>query len=235
MRTFAKAALGVAVVALAASVSLAQQPPRPGGGGFGGMGMDGPMLLLNKSVQDELKLTDDQKADLKKIGDKRDEAARKAMQDAGGDFSKIQEVMKPIMEDATKALAKPVESLKPDQAKRFKQIQVQVKGIRAFSDEDTLKSLKLTDKQKEEIAAELKDLKKDSEELFKDLPRGDREKRQEAFKKAAEMTKATTDKITGTLTDDQKKAWKDMAGEKFEIKTEIPGGGPGGVKKDKGF
>ena len=118
MRTFAKAALGVAVVALAASVSLAQPP-----GGGRGMGMDGPMLLLNKSVQDELKLTDDQKADLKKVADKLDESRKKVMADAGGDFSKIREAMAPLMEEATKSLAKPVENLKPEQSKRFKQIQ----------------------------------------------------------------------------------------------------------------
>ena len=37
-----------------------------------------------------------------------------------------------------------------------------------------------------------------------------------AMKKRAEITKATTEKATALLTDDQKKAWKDLTGDPFE-------------------
>ena len=88
MRIFAKALLSVAVVCCAASLAMAQR--QPGGGGRGGMAMmEGPMLLLNKSVQDELKLTDDQKADIEKINKKMADARQKAVADAGMDRTKL--------------------------------------------------------------------------------------------------------------------------------------------------
>ena len=128
MRTLAKMALSVAVAAFVASVSLAQPGERPGGGR--GMGQSGPALLLNKSVQEELKLTDDQKADLHKVSEKQTEAAKKAFEDNKGDREKAMEAIKTIREDTNKSLAKTVASLKPDQAKRFKQIEIQVEGVR---------------------------------------------------------------------------------------------------------
>ena len=231
MYTVGKTALSLAVLVLVASVGLAQ------GRGFPGLGgaTDGPVLILNKSVQDELKLNDDQKADLKKIADKQAETIQKIFEDlrAGGTFDrdKIQEAMKKIQEDANKAVAKTVDGLKDDQKKRFKQIQVQVKGIRAFSDDELTKDLKLTDKQKDDIKEQTGDLTKDIAEIFKDLPRGDAKAREEAQKKVADLTKMAMDKITGSLTDAQKKTWKDMNGEKFDLKMDAFPGFPG---KDKG-
>ena len=43
---------------------------------------------------------------------------------------------------------------------------------------------------------------------------GDRE---ENAKKFAEMRKDTMEKITGVLTADQKKTWKEMTGEPFDV------------------
>jgi Spy/CpxP family protein refolding chaperone len=235
MRTFATAALSVAVLALCASVSNAQRQP----GGRGGMGgaLEGPMLLLNKSVEDELKLTDAQKDEVKKIQDKRTEDMRKAFQDSGMDKEKMQEAMKAVTESTTKAVNKVVEGLKPEQQKRFKQIQVQVKGLRAFADEDVAKALKLTDKQKEEAKTAADELAKDSRDLLTDAGR-DRDKRAEAQKKITELTAKATDKILGGLNDEQKKTYKELTGEKFEYKPDAPmGGGKGGKggKTDKSF
>jgi Spy/CpxP family protein refolding chaperone len=230
MRNFAKAALSVAVVAFAASISLAQGG-RPGGQ------MEGPVLLLNKSVQDELKLTDDQKADLKKVADKMKESMQKAFTDNPGKDGKEKRdaAIKEITEDTTKTVTKTIDGLKDAQKTRFKQIQVQVKGLRAFSDEAVAKTLKLTDKQKDEIKTSADDLQKDVRELMMAAGR-DPEKRAEAQKKAAELTTKATEKVVSSLSDEQKKTWKELSGDKFDYKPEnlFPGGG-GKKGGDKSF
>jgi len=227
MRTFATAALSVAVLVSAASVSLAQ--------GRGGRGMfappQGPMLLLNKSVQDELKLTDDQKTDLKKIQEKMTEAMADARSKNKDDQEALQKARKEITDDTTKAASKIADTLKDDQKKRFKQIEIQVKGIQAFQDEEVAKTLKLTDKQKDDAKTVVEDLTKDTGEIFKDAG-GDRTKMAEARKKIAEATTKATDTIVSKLTDDQKKTWKEITGDKFDYKPEFPGFG-GGKRKDK--
>jgi Spy/CpxP family protein refolding chaperone len=241
MRTFAKMALSVAAAAFAVSVSLAQGG-RPGFGAMAGL-TEGPMLLFNKSVQDELKLTDEQKTDLKKLQEKQGEAIRKVFEDAkGGGFEKIQEAMKTAMEDTTKALAKTADSLKDDQKKRFKQIQVQVKGVRNFIGEDdqakeVQKKLQLTDKQMDDFKEQGSDLEKDVREVFKDVGR-DPDKRKEAMEKVTALNKATLDKIAGSLTKEQKEMWKTLTGDKFDYKPEMPNFGgfgvrPGDKKSDK--
>ena len=141
--------------------------------------------------------------------------------------------MKPINEETTKSLKDgPMAALKPEQAKRFQQIEIQQKGLAAFNDAEVQKTLKITDKQKDEIAGQIKDVEKDRAEIMKDA-QGDRTKMQEARTKITELNTKATDKIISTLTDDQKKAYKELVGEKFEIKFDFGGGK--GKKGDKSF
>jgi len=229
MRYFGKMALSVAVVAMAASVCFAQ-----GGRGRGGMQTpEGPLLLGNKSVQDELKLTDDQKKEIKTVTDAQREKMTKAFADNKGDQEAITKAMKEITDDSNKALTKTVDSLKDNQKKRFKEIQIQVKGLKAFADEEVVKALKLTDKQKDDFKAQADDFDKDRRALMTDAGR-DAAKRAEAVTKANELQAKVTDKILGSLKDDQKKTWKEMTGDKFDFKPDAPMG-RGGAKNDKSF
>ncbi len=231
MRTFAKMALSVAVVAMAASVSMAQRQP----GGRGGMGQpEGPMLLANKSVQEELKISDDQKKELTTLQEKMREGMTKAFTDNKDDKDARTKAMKEVTDDATKSFTKVADGLKDDQKKRFKQIQVQVKGIKAFEDEDVAKSLKLTDKQKDDAKAKADELDKDRRAIMQELGRqATAEQRAEATKKVADMTTKATDSVISSLSDDQKKTWKELTGDKFDYKPDAFGGrGPG--KGDKG-
>jgi len=231
MRIFAKMVLSVAVVAIATSVCFAQ-----GGRGGGGRGMgtpEGPLLLGNKSVQDELKLTDDQKKEIKTVTDAQREKMTKAFADNKGDMDAITKAMKEINDDANKTLTKTLDGLKDDQKKRFKQISVQVKGLKAFSDPDVVTALKLTDKQKDDFKAQADDFDKDRRALMTDAGR-DATKRAEATTKANELQAKVTDKIVGSLTDDQKKTFKEMTGDKFDFKPDAPMG-RGAPKNDKSF
>ncbi len=230
MRSVYAKVLAAGAIVLAASPAFAQ-PPRPGGpGGFGGMMQQAPsieMLLRNDKVQEELKLTDDQKAGIKKATDTVSAKYKDDMDKARADrdFPKMGELRKSMSADLEKALA---DVLKPEQTKRVKQIQVQNAGLAAFSMDDVQTALKLTDKQKDDVKQEGKDLQDDIRDLMQGA-QGDREKMADAMKKVQALRTDTLSKIVDGLSDDQKKTWKDLTGDKFAVALGGPGGfGPGG-------
>ena len=165
MRSVYARVLTAGLLVLLASPAFAQPP--------GGRGMFQPtaaMLLRDEKVQEELKLTDAQKADFKKITDKYKDDIEKARTDR--DFPKMMELFKSASEDVDKAVPT---VLKPEQRKRLDQLLVQVSGVNAFSKDEVKSALKLTDNQEKEIQTTLDDLKKDREDLLKDVGE-DREK-----------------------------------------------------------
>jgi hypothetical protein len=103
-----------------------------------------------------------------------------------------------------------------------------------FTSTDVQHELKLTDDQKTKITKIVTDTEADVKEVRKGLGKGaTKEEREEATKKTDTLNKDAMEKIAGDkgiLTADQKKIWKDLPGEKFEIKFE--GGGGGKKKKD---
>ena len=204
-------ALAAGIVALTVESVSAQ---RPGGGrGFGGGGFQ---LLANKSVQEELKLSDAQK---EKIEAKAKDY-RSKMQDV---FAKLKDVpkderrekmtslMKEANAEADKAAA---EILKPDQMKRFRQIERQQQGITSLTSEDTAKELKLSDTQKEKLKAINEELSNDMRELFKGGGGKD------ARAKITALRKEAMDKAVAVLNADQKTKWKEMTGAPFEVRFE---------------
>jgi hypothetical protein len=219
MRTLYKLTLILGAAALL--VGSAQAQP---GRGFGGGGVGA--LLTNKSVQEELKLKDDQKDKIKTAVDK----VREDMKD---DIAKLRdrntsrEDRAEIGKKVSEATMKAVDSiLTKDQLARLKQIQLQQEGIRAYANSEVQSALKLSDDQKDKIKTIVEDTGKEVREAFQGINFQDREKMAEARKKMETLNKEATDKITSLLKDDQKKTLKDLMGEKFEIKFEgRPGGG----------
>jgi hypothetical protein len=177
--------------------------------------MSSLVLLGNESVQKDLKLSDDQVKEVKDAVKKATEA-RQGLQDLDREerTKKIQEITK----ESDKAVAK---ILKKDQAKRLKQIALQVQGARAFADAAVAKELKLTDDQKKKLRA----IQTEAQTALRDARQdagGDREALQ---KKIREINKDTFDKAMKELTDDQKTTWKKMTGKKFEGTITFGGGG----------
>jgi hypothetical protein len=203
-----------------------------GGFGFGGM-LTGDMLLSNKSVQTELKFDDDQKKAVAEIAKKQQEAIAKAREDM--DFSGIGK----IMEESRTAYGKLRKTLKSAQETRLTQIEIQLadrnKSAEVFKRENVAKALKLTDKQKSMIKDTLTSVESDTKELREEA-KGDREKFREIQQKIQKLRTEAYTKITKGFSEDQQKAWKEMQGEKFELKMDNPfggRGGKGGKKKDK--
>jgi Spy/CpxP family protein refolding chaperone len=211
MRTFGKTILAFSIATMLAAPAWAQQ-----GRGFGRGG--GAALLTNKSVQQELKVTDAQAEKLTAFGEqirtKQREEFQK-LQDVSEDQrpAKMQELMRSINADLQKGLP---EILKPEQVKRFTQIQLQQAGPNAFMTPNVQQKLKLTDDQKTKIR-EITDVLGQS---MREAGQNFQADREGTMKKMAELRKDATDKVFGVLTDDQKKSHKELVGDPFEVKYE---------------
>jgi hypothetical protein len=200
---------------------------------FGGMGRGGDSnsMLSSKDVQKELKLSEDQIKTITTARDEMTKAMRAAFQD--GDREAIQKAQ----EEQAKTLTKIRDGFTAEQKKRFFQLEVQsaAKGNQAaiFGREDVQKAMKFTSEQKDKIKSALSELQKDSKEVFEDA-QGDREKMQGAMKKLQGLGKDTFDKITKSLSDDQKKAWKEIQGDEFkgEFRSNPFGKGKGKKRDD---
>ena len=87
------------------------------------------------------------------------------------DLSQEQRATK--MKEAQAELAKSLDGiLKPEQVKRFRQIELQVGGMMAFGQPRVQEALKLTDEQKEKINDIQKDLQKEMQEMFQGFKPG---------------------------------------------------------------
>jgi len=212
---------------------------QPGGGfGFGGQGP--AQLVANKAVQEDLKMTDEQ---VEKVKTWSKEFSDKVREDMKGKFADLKDKTKEERAEAiaaftaenNKAAYKGLDGvLKPEQVKRLKQIQIQASGINAYTNPEVVAALKLTDSQKSTIKGVSADYDKDRGQIFKDAWIGgggkggfDKEKFADANKKVEKVRKEAQAKIEETLTDDQKKAWKELTGEAFDTSKLTQGGGRG--------
>ncbi len=207
--------------------ALAQQQRQRGQGqgqgrgqGRGGFGFGPGMLIRNEGVQKELKLDGDQiekaTAAVQKVQDKHADDRAK-LQDLEGQerFEKMMALNQAISAETMKALE---DVLKPEQIKRLKQIQLQQRGVDAFTDPEVEKALKLTSEQKEKIKTIAGDAAAQRRELFQ--PGGGADF-QEMQKKMAALQKTAMENVSALLHADQKQAWKDMIGQPFEV--QFPG------------
>jgi hypothetical protein len=189
--------------------------------------------LNNEDVQKELKFTDKQKEDAKAfapaMGGGRGQGGgggggggggRQRGQGQGGQPSEQAQAAEKFVK----------ESLSADQQKRYTQIRLQVMGLAAYGEEDVQTALKFTDDQKSKIKTLLDDYNKDVRELMPQRSAGGggggggggNVDFQEIQKKREALTKTYTEKVQGTLTDDQKKAWQDLIGAEFKLQRRAP-------------
>jgi hypothetical protein len=200
MRTFCKAMLALGVAALLAGPASAKYHGRAGA-----------FLLLNKSVQQELKLDQSQidkiTAALQKVGD-----------EYKGDVAKLRGPNISRQERAelgskiAKASRKAVKGiLRPEQAKRFHQIRVQAAGVYAFLSPRVQKTIKMTDPQKAEFKAIATSYGQARHASFHSA-QGDRGK---AFAQAVALRKEKMAAAMKVLTGEQQKAYKEMVGVPF--------------------
>lgn len=203
------------VIAFVATDANAQ---RPGGGGFGFGGGGGFTLVQNKGVQEELKITEEQIASIKTASEKvnKDFPRPKFGKDNTMSKEEREKANKDRAEATTKALA---EILKPEQAKRLKQIERQQDvAVTLTTDMDAVKELNLSDEQKDKIKALIDDNRKEMPKFSKDT------NFKELQEKITTLRKELKEKTLKVLNEDQTKKWKELTGAPFEVKFEFGGG-----------
>jgi hypothetical protein len=224
-------ALTIGLVAVLAGTASAQrQRGGQGRGGFGGGGVG--FLISNEAVQKELKMDKDQ-------ADKATEAVKKVREKHADDFSKLrdvpqderrtkmQELSKEVNEETLKSVG---EVLKPEQMTRLKQIELQRSSFAAFTRPDVQEALKLTTEQKEKVKTISDEANKDIQALRGAGGQGrgqggaggaGRGQGRGGFgannEKVTALRKETNGKLVALLTDDQKKTWKGLTGDAFEV------------------
>jgi hypothetical protein len=203
--------LAVGAVALLATVAVAQQPQR--GGGFGLA-----QMFDNKDFQKELSLTDEQVEKAKKIAtdvhDKHKDELDKLPQGQEG-FAERMKLNRQITEETIKELG---DTLKPEQTKRLKQIQLQTTvrfmGPGIFLTPDVESALKLNDKQKDDLKTMSEDYRKE----LQDLRAGGGGFNAETRQKMESIRKESMENAVKVLDDKQKKDWEDLTGKPFEMR-----------------
>jgi Spy/CpxP family protein refolding chaperone len=213
MRFFGKAVLTVGALALMVSPALAQGRGGAGGGAGGGGGAAG--FLMAPNVQKDLKLTDEQ---VKRVQETLRETREKyqgdyaALRDASPDVrsAKMATLNESVNNDVKKAL-----SFSAEQSKRFDQIALQAHGLQAFGSRAVDENLKLTDDQKSKIH-EIVEATQSSVAGASNKDASEQE-RTDARNKRAATQRENNAKFQALLTDDQKKAWKELTGEPIEI------------------
>ena len=206
---------------LAFARPAASQPPFAGGGG-GPLGLASQpiektgdfLLLLNPSVQDELKLDKDQRDRLAKLPETVRARHKQAHDQLQKDIKEDQEkTAKATEEFYKKADAELGRILKPEQARRLKQIQLQLQGLSAFFDTNIVEALKLTEKQQRELRKLREALSRDASEIRTKSMKDGPVKAPPPFMEMAAMDSKATAKAVELLNDQQKSTWKELTGE----------------------
>jgi hypothetical protein len=186
--------------------------PPPGGphpGGPNGFPMRGPEafgasgLLTQPAVRQDLKLSDEQAKTISALADKRWELV-------WGRRSAAEEAQRGADIGANETASLKV--LRPEQAKRLRQIVWQRRGPHAFFDPEVADALNLTTDQKER----LHEIEEEMRQSLRRPPGAPGEHRPEGYKHSEEFWKSANDRLMSVLSDEQKAKWKELTGEPFQ-------------------
>ncbi len=238
----------------------------PGGGGFGmrGGGMVGGVagLLRSEQVQEEIKVTAEQKTKLRAFAEEqgaqmrermgqmfggRDRENREELSDAERQAQR-EKMMKEFQERAKKAEESIRGMLEAKQFKRLKQIEMQQQGVNALMRPDIAQALGLTEEQQAKMKEVFEGIQKKRQEIgeqsrslfqgFREASEDERaklrEKGEELRAKGEALQKESEQKAMGLLTADQKEKLKGLMGERFELDRRRMSGRPGGGRQGGG-
>ncbi len=219
-RTLSLLVLATALL-LGTTLLATAEAQRPGGDrrGPGRRSLLG--LLRSEQVQKELKLTDDQTAKVKEIGEKlREEMSSqwsgvREMEDRDARRAKMTELTKQMDEKSREGLR---DVISWEQLMRLYQIRLQIRGsVYGLNHEWIANRLQLTSEQKDKLS----EIKKSNEQTMREAFSSFRDLSQEERReKMGEFRKIRTDadeQALGVLTDEQKTTYEQLKGEKFEF------------------
>ena len=230
-------------VFLAGGMLAVVQAQQGRGGGMFGIGGGPAALIVNKAVKEDLKVSEDQGTKItdwaKDFKDKANEIRKdkgverggfgKGGNKGGAPSTEMMEKMAAANAEISKLAYKELgEILNKDQIKRLKEIDRQQKGLAAFTEADVADALKLTDDQNTKIKGYATDMGKERREIMSDAGLGgggggfkkgdfDVEKFKEATTKIQKAEKEYMVKAVDQLNDEQKKTFKTLIGEPFDL------------------
>jgi Spy/CpxP family protein refolding chaperone len=180
--------------------------------------LGGSFFVFRDKVQEELKLSDEQKQKLQEKFPEYVEATMKV-------FEKIKEATpeegEKTMQDHRKESGEKLSALLKDvldarQQHRLFQLQLQQAGVFALMGENpAFKSLKIADEQRKRFKEVIQEMEKKIEPLAKEGRTGGNP--EETMAKAKKVRKEHEGKIEAILTDAQKKQWKELLGKPFDL------------------
>lgn len=230
--------IGLAVVlgmlTICAAVAAAQNPPREGRGRGMRDGTSSVMLLRSEQVQKELKLTDEQKTKLQALADKIRSETRQRMSGlrdlSSEERRKKFDEMRPEMQKLEESQRKDVAAiLNPDQARRFRQIELQQLRSAALLQADVATTLRLTEEQKkklQEVATQT------AEKL--QTQTGEGTDRQQSREKRRQLRDDGDKQAMAILTQEQKTKLTEMLGQPFQLDRSQLGTGRRGNRGQRG-
>ena len=154
-----------------------------------------PSIITRDYIQEELKLSDDQKQTLqKKLPD--------YVKDSGAQ-EKLWAFLK--------------ETLNAEQFKRFQQLELQHEGPPALFRPEIAKELKITDEQRQQFMGLIQEMQMKIQPLMKESKSaGNPEKLEEFRLKVIKLRQDCLGKMAALMSDAQKKQWQEMTGKPFD-------------------
>jgi hypothetical protein len=180
--------------------------------------LQGPFLVCREKVQDDLKLTKEQK---EKVDQHLQEGLPDTMQFlqkldglSGEEREKEIKAYRPKAREKLAAFLK--QTLKDEQLKRLRQLELQQEGAFALLHEpETGKALKVSDEQRKQFMGVVMELQKKIGPLIKEAQTGGNP--EEIRPKVMKIRKEYEGKLEALLTDAQKKQWKEMIGKPLNL------------------
>ncbi len=176
-----------------------------------------PFLVFRGKVQEELKLSDEQKKKLEK-------RLQDTVQDAMQFFQKLgdkkpeerEKELHAYREEAQENLTAFLkETLKEEQFKRLRQVMLQREDLFALGNAEIMKELEITDKQRQQFVEVVQEMQKKIEPLLKEAQKGG--KPEEIRPKVMKIREEHVGRIEAILNDAQKKQWKTMLGNPLDL------------------
>jgi hypothetical protein len=177
-----------------------------------------PFLVFHDKVQDELKLSDEQKKKLEK-------RFQDTVQDAMQFFQKLgdkkpeerEKELHAYREKAQENLTAFLQGLlQEEQFKRLRQVMLQRDRLFALlGNAEITKELEITDKQRQQFGEVAQEMHKKIEPLMKEAQKGGNP--QEIGPKIRKIRKEQEERIEALLSDAQKKRWKELLGKPLDL------------------
>ena len=175
--------------------------------------LGGPFFVSRDKVQEDLKLSDDQKRRLRETLTGYIEKALPVQNLKGAERERAMRSLRQQSSEQLDASLK--ELLTPEQLGRFEQLKLQYDVPSVFLGPRVGQELKVTDEQRQQFMGAIQEMQKGIEPLIKEARSGGRP--QEILPKVIKMRRDCEEKIKTFLTDAQKQQWKAMTGPPLDI------------------